>query len=176
MKTHILIKLSLLFSLSLFTACSGGGGQTAIQAPSSDSGTNSAKLSQSLFTLTNSHRSNEGRSSLSRDAVLTKRAQEKALSLSQAYAKSGKPKDALNHSGFSSFSFAARGQGFIATAENLAWSYTSATSGVATSLLNMFNQSPSHRKNMMDKRWSNMGIAVVKRGNNYHAVQVFGTK
>lgn len=177
MKTHILVKLSLLFALTLFTACSsGGGGQAAIQAPSSDTGTNSSKLSQSLFNLTNSLRSGEGRSSLSGDALLTKRAQEKALSLSQAYAKSGNTKDALDHSGFSSFSFKARGHGYIATAENVAWSYTSATSGISTNLLNMLNQSPSHRKNMMDKRWSNMGVAVVKRGNNYHAVQVFGTK
>ncbi len=108
---------------------------------------------------------------------MDKAALSKALKLANKHGKTGKTgkmQDALSHDGFKSFANQATGQGWMSVAENIAWKLAPTTTGL--DLFNMLNDSSGHTKNMLNPKWSDAGVAVVKRGNNFYAVQIFGTK
>jgi uncharacterized protein YkwD len=116
--------------------------------------------SQELFELTNEERINNGLSSLQRNTQLDKLAQEKAESMDQANVQTG-----LTHCGFEERARIAQSIGFNTVAENIAYGGFE-----ASSFIDMWMSSPLHKANMLDRRFTHIGIGIYGK----YAVQFFG--
>lgn len=86
----------------------------------------------------------------------------------------------ISHSGFPDdrrrvYSQAFPGDSVIIQAENVAYSSSNSTTAddVAKMFVNMWANSPGHRRNMLGD-YDILGVGVTKKGNRYYATQIFG--
>jgi len=122
------------------------------------SGMYSGKLANKVLTLVNETRAENGRAALVCDQTLTECAMQRAAELSVLYSHDRPDGTRWNT------------VGSTVVAENIAMGEYSAAS-VMTDWMN----SEGHRNNILDSRWSSIGIGCFVRDNTIYWVQEFGT-
>lgn len=124
-----------------------------------DPGVVESAMLDDVFARTNNERTRHGRTALARDAQLDAYAQRRAEEIVRGYGH-----DRLDNSVFSSGL-----TGNDIKGENLGQGYTTAQDAV-----NAWIASNTHHANMIDSRFTKIGLGVVKVNGRYYWTQVFG--
>ena len=152
--------------LVLRAASAAGLCALPLPAPAQDQ---NQTLAQRILELANRERRKAGLHPLAAERRLTRAAQ----NLAGAMIRSGQ----MSHSadGRTLGQRAARaGYQYRRLGENIAWITTSNPADLASRFVQMWMQSPPHRDNLMDGRFSQTGIAIARAGNDIAAAQLFG--
>ncbi len=148
--------------------------RTLPSASVSQNGPNLSRVVAQIVHATNAFRSQEGRRALTVNAELVRAAQYFADYMAQT--------DQYGHAadGHQPWERAAKhGYAYCLVLENIAYQYNSAgftTRALAQGVVTSWQESPGHRRNLLDADVTETGVAVARsaRTSRYYAVQLFG--